>query len=149
MAGLDDVIRSAVPGGNIGKPLLIALGALLASGVLFRGSGAQQSPSLGSQPASTGSGGGLLSGLGGLLDRLQQGGLSHAADSWVGSGQNHPVSSNQLSSALGPDVIRTLAQRSGLSEEEVSQQLSQVLPHLVDRLTPNGRLPTAAELSQL
>lgn len=149
MAGLDDVIRSAVPGGNIGKPLLIALGALLASGVLFRGSGAQQSPSPDPQPASTGSGGGLLSGLGGLLDRLQQGGLSHAANSWVGSGQNHPVSSNQLSSALGPDVIRTLAQRSGLSEEEVSQQLSQVLPHLVDRLTPNGRLPTAAELSQL
>ena len=148
MSGLDDVIRSAVPGGNIGKPLLIALGALLASGALFRGS-APQSPSAGSQPQSTGPVGGLLSGLGGLLDKLEQGGLSHATNSWVGSSQNQPVSSNQLSSALGPDLIKVLAQRSGLSEEEVGKQLSQVLPGLVDKLTPNGRLPTAAELSQM
>ena len=148
MAGLEDVIRSAVPGGNIGKPLLIALGALLASGALFRGS-AQQSPSLGSQPHPTGSAGGLLSGLGGLLDKLQQGGLSHATNSWVGSGQNQTVSPNQLSSALGPDIIKALAQQSGLSEEEVGKHLSQVLPGLVDKLTPNGRLPTVAELSQM
>jgi uncharacterized protein YidB (DUF937 family) len=147
MAGLEDMIRSAVPGGNIGKPLMIALGALLASGALFRG-GAQQSPSLGSQPQSTGSAGGLLSGLGGLLDKLQQGGLSHATNSWVGSGQNQTVSSNQLSSALGPDIIKALAQQSGLSEEDVGKLLSQVLPGLVDKLTPNGRLPTVAELSQ-
>jgi uncharacterized protein YidB (DUF937 family) len=148
MAGLEDMIRSAVPGGNIGKPLMIALGALLASGALFRG-GAQQSPGLGSQPQSTGSAGGLLSGLGGLLDKLQQGGLSHATNSWVGSGQNQTVSSNQLSSALGPDIIKALAQQSGLSEEDVSKHLSQVLPGLVDKLTPNGRLPTVAELSQM
>jgi uncharacterized protein YidB (DUF937 family) len=148
MAGLEDMIRSAVPGGNIGKPLMIALGALLASGALFRG-GAQQSPSPGSQPQPTGSAGGLLSGLGGLLEKLQQGGLSNATNSWVGSGQNQPVSSNQLSSALGPDVIKALAQRSGLSEEDVGKQLSQVLPGLVDKLTPNGRLPTVAELSQM
>jgi uncharacterized protein YidB (DUF937 family) len=149
MAGLEDVIRSAVPGGNIGKPLMIVLGALLASGALFRG-GAQQSPGPGPQPQSTGSAaGGLLSGLGGLLDKLQQGGLRNATNSWVGSGQNHPVSSNQLSSALGPDLIKALAQRSGLSEEDVSNQLSQVLPGLVDKLTPNGRLPTVAELSQM
>jgi uncharacterized protein YidB (DUF937 family) len=146
MAGLEDVIRSAVPGGNIAKPLMIALGALLASGALFRG-GAQQSPGLESQPQSTA--GGLLSGLGGLLDKLQQGGLSNATNSWVGSGQNQPVSSNQLSSALGPDIIKALAQRSGLSEEDVGKQLSEVLPGLVDKLTPNGRLPTVAELSQM
>jgi uncharacterized protein YidB (DUF937 family) len=146
MAGLEDVIRSAVPGGNIAKPLMIALGALLASGALFRG-GARQSPGLESQPQSTA--GGLLSGLGGLLDKLQQGGLSNATNSWVGSGQNQPVSSNQLSSALGPDIIKALAQRSGLSEEDVGKQLSQVLPGLVDKLTPNGRLPTVAELSQM
>jgi uncharacterized protein YidB (DUF937 family) len=148
MPGLEDVIRSSVPGGNLGKPLMIALGALLASGVLFRG-GAQQSASTGSQSASAGSAGGLLSGLGGLLDKLQQGGLSSATNSWVGSGQNQPVSANQLSSALGPDVIKNLAQRSGLSEDDLSKQLSQVLPGLVDKLTPNGRLPTMAELSQM
>jgi uncharacterized protein YidB (DUF937 family) len=154
MAGFDDMVRSAVPGGNIGKPLLLALGALLASGALFRNRAQQsqipqQSPSPGSEAQSTGSAGGLLSGLGGLLDTLRQGGLSHAADSWVGGSQNHPVSSNELSSALGPDLIRALAQRSGLSEEEVGNQLSKVLPGLVDKLTPNGRLPTEAEVSRI
>jgi uncharacterized protein YidB (DUF937 family) len=148
MPGLEDVIRSAVPGGNIGKPLMIALGALLASGALFRG-GAQQPASAGSQSASAGSAGGLLSGLGGLLDKLQQGGLSNATNSWVGNGQNQSVSPNQLNSALGPDVIKNLAQRTGLSEDDLSKQLSQVLPGLVDKLTPNGRLPTMAELSQM
>jgi uncharacterized protein YidB (DUF937 family) len=85
--------------------------------------------------------------LGGLLDKLQKGGLGGLADSWVGKGQNQPVSPNQLGPALGPDIIKALAQRSGLSEEEVTKQLSQILPGVVDKLTPAGRLPTLAELS--
>jgi uncharacterized protein YidB (DUF937 family) len=104
---------------------------------------------MGAQSPSTGAAGGLLSGLGGLLDKLQQGGLSNATNSWVGNGQNQPVSSNQLSSALGPEVIKPLAQQSGLSEDDLGKQLSQVLPGLVDKLTPNGRLPTVAELSKM
>ena len=87
--------------------------------------------------------------LGGLLDKLQKDGLGNVVNSWVGPGQNQPVSPKQLGPALGPDIIKTLAQRSGLSEEELTRQLSQVLPGLVDKLTPNGRLPTVAELSQL
>ena len=148
MAGLDDMIRSAAPGGNIGKPLMIALGALLASGVLFRGGGAGPTASAGSQPASNEGTGGLLGGLGGLLSKLQQGGLGNLANSWVGSGQNQPVSPGQLGSALGPNIIKTLAQQSGISEEELTKQLAQILPGVVDKLTPNGRLPTLAELSQ-
>jgi len=58
------------------------------------------------------------------------------------------VAPGQLGSALGPSIIRMLAQKSGLSEEEITKQLSQVLPGIVDKLTPNGKLPTAAELSQ-
>ena len=146
MSGFDDMIRSAAPGGNIGKPLMLALGALLASGVLFRGSGAGQTASPGS--TSDDGSGGVLGGLGGLLSKLEQGGLGSAANSWVGSGQNQPVSPGQLGTALGPTIIKTLAQRSGMSEEELTKQLSQVLPGLVDKLTPNGRMPTAAELSQ-
>lgn len=149
MSGLEDMIRSSAPGGNIGKPLMIALGALLASGVLFRGGGAQQSASPSLQPAPDEGAGGLLAGLGGLLDKLKQGGLNNQTNSWVGNGQNQPVPPNQLGSALGPDVIKTLAQRSGLSEDDLTQQLSQALPGLVDRLTPDGRLPTAAELSRM
>jgi uncharacterized protein YidB (DUF937 family) len=150
MPGLEDMIRSSVPGGNIGKPLMIALAALLASGALFRGGGAGQPGSTGTQPTSDDTtGGGLLSGLGGLLNKLQQGGLGNATNSWVGSGQNQPVSPGQVGSALGPSIIKTLSQQTGLSEDQLTQQLSQVLPGLVDKLTPNGRLPTVAELSQM
>ena len=149
MPGLEDMLRSAVPGGKIGKPVLLALLALLASGALF-GGGAGRSASAPSQPkADEGAGGGLLGGLGGLLDKLQKGGLGDAANSWVGTGQNKPVPPGQVGSALGPDIIKTLAQRSGLSEEELTKQLSQVLPGVVDKLTPQGRLPTLAELSDL
>jgi len=141
--GVEGVLGSAVPGGNIGKPLMLALVALLASGALFRGGGAA-----GSQPSSDQGAGGLLGGLGGLLNKLQQGGLGHLTNSWTGSGQNQPVSPGQLGSALGPTLIKTLAEKSGLSEDEITKQLAQVLPGLVDNLTPNGRLPTVAELSQ-
>jgi uncharacterized protein YidB (DUF937 family) len=149
MAGLEDMLRSAAPGGNIGKPLMIALGALLASGALFRASGAGQPASAGAQSTSNESAGGVLSGLGGLLNKLEQGGLGDATNSWVGSGQNQPVSPTQLGSALGPNIIKTLAQKSGLSEDELTKQLSQALPGIINKLTPNGRLPTVAELTQM
>ena len=148
MAGLEDMIRSSAPGGNIGKPLMLALLALFASGALFRGGGARAADTP-TQPTSDEGAGGLLGGLGGLLDKLQKGGLGNAANSWVGSGQNQPVPPGQLGSALGPDIIKTLAQRSGLSEEEITKQLSQALPGVVDKLTPQGRVPTVAELSEL
>ena len=148
MSGFDDMIRSAAPGGNIGKPLMIALGALLASGALFRQAGAGQTASVPTQPTSDEGAGGVLGGLGGLLNKLEQGGLGDVTKSWVGSGQNQPVSPGQLGSALGPSIIKMLSQKSGISEEEITKQLSQVLPELVDKLTPSGRLPTLAELSQ-
>ena len=147
MASSEDAIRSAVPGG-IGKPLILALLALLASGALFGRGSKEGSATKGSEAAPDEGHGGLLGGLGGLVDKLQKGGLGNVVNSWVGPGQNQPVSPNQLGPALGPDIIKTLAQRSGLSEEELIRQLSQVLPGLVDKLTPNGRLPTLAELSQ-
>ena len=146
MAGLEDMIRSSAPGGSIGKPLMLALLALLASGALFGRGG---SSSANTQPTSDTGAGGLLGGLGGLLDKLQKGGLGEVANSWVGSGQNKPVSPGQLGPALGPDIIKTLAQRSGLSEEEITSRLSQILPGVVDKLTPQGRLPTLAEVSDL
>jgi uncharacterized protein YidB (DUF937 family) len=129
--------------------LIIALLALLASGALFGRGGKETTATKGSQPAAPDQGaGGLLGGLGGLVDKLQKGGLGGLVNSWVGPGQNQPVSPGQLGSALGPDIIKTLAQRSGLSEEEITKSLSQILPGVVDKLTPQGRLPTIAELSE-
>jgi uncharacterized protein YidB (DUF937 family) len=154
MAGLNDAIRNAFPGG-IGKPLMLGLGALLASGVLTRGLSGQaasagQTAGTGSQPATdTSDAGGVLGGLGGLLNKLEQGGLGDQTKSWVGSGQNQPVSPGQLSQALGPNIIKTLSQVTGLSEDDLNKQLSQAIPVVVNTLTPNGRLPTAAELSKL
>jgi uncharacterized protein YidB (DUF937 family) len=155
MANLDEVIRSAVPGGNIAKPLMIALLGLLASGALFK-SGDTQAPAPAAKPqpapanpanpANEGAGG-LLAGLGGLLERFQQGGQGNVINSWIGSGQNQPVQPGQLGTVLGPNIIKALAQSSGLSEAELTKQLSQALPGVVDKLTPNGRMPTLAELA--
>src|SRR5262249_49902085 len=147
MASSEDVIQKPVPGA-IGTPLMLALLALLASGALFGRGGKERPATKGSQAIPEEGAGGLHGGLGGLVDKLQKGGLGSLVNSWVGSGQNQSVSPNQLGPALGPDIIKTLGQRSGLSEEELTRQLSQVLPALVDKLTPNGRLPTLAELSQ-
>ena len=149
MANLDDVIRNAVPGGNIAKPLMIALLGLLASGALFK-SGGTQPPATKPQPSPSNEGaGGLFAGLGGLLERFQQGGQGHVMNSWIGSGQNQPVQPGQLGTILGPNIIKALAQSSGLSEQELTKQLSQVLPGVVDKLTPHGRMPTLAELGDL
>jgi uncharacterized protein YidB (DUF937 family) len=82
MAGLNDVIRSST-GGSIAKPLMLALGALLASNVLFGGKG--QTASASAQPTTdTSDPGGVAGGLGGLVNKLQQGGLGDVVNSWVG-----------------------------------------------------------------
>ncbi|MGA6995713.1 MAG: YidB family protein [Pseudolabrys sp.] len=139
MGTLDDVLGSAVPQGSVAKPLIIALGALLASGALFKNanSGAASPSSPAPSPPSPD----LQAGLGGLLNQFQQNGLGDVMKSWISPGQNQPVSPNQLSSALGPQIIQILAQKTGLSEQEITSHLSQILPNVVDQLTPNGRLP--------
>ena len=102
---------NAVPGGNIGKPLLIALGALLVGKMLSGGgdekAGQPPAPApAGQAPADASTAdGGLLGGLGGLLDRLKNAGHGEAADSWVGAGQNKQIDAGALASALGPQVI--------------------------------------------
>ncbi|MGX7872672.1 YidB family protein [Mesorhizobium sp. ORM6] len=135
---------NAVPGGNITKPLMIAPGALLVGKMLSGRSAEQpdQAPTPAPTPAGTTSAdGGLLGGLGGLLDKLRDAGHGNVADSWVGTGQNQSINANDLGNALGPQVIREIAQRTGLNEQELLQQLSTALPGIVDKLTPNGQVP--------
>ena len=88
--------------------------------------------------------GGAAGGLGALLQQLQQGGLGEAAQSWVSTGENQAVSGEQLQSALGADRIEALAQQAGLPTGELAGQLAQLLPQVVDRLTPDGQLPAGA-----
>lgn len=143
---------NAVPGGNIAKPLLIALGALLVGKMLSGKSAEQTDQDQSPAPApteTTSADGGLAGGLGGLLDKLKNAGHGNAADSWVGSGQNQPINANDLGNALGPQVIREIAQRAGMSEQDVVKQLSAALPGIVDQLTPNGQVPSQGQLASI
>lgn len=88
-----------------------------------------------------GGGNGGAGGLGGLLAMAQQAGLGNVVASWIGTGQNLPISADQLQSLLGSDQVAAIAQKLGLSPDVASQMLSQVLPHAVDHLTPDGQVP--------
>ena len=90
----------------------------------------------------------LSCGLGDLLKQFQQQGLGDQADSWVSNGPNKQVSPGDLGSALGADQIEALASQSGLSRDDLLQGLSQFLPDVVNKLTPDGRLPDENEMSR-
>jgi len=81
-------------------------------------------------------------GLGDLISKFQQGGLGDVAASWVGSGQNMPVSADQLSNVFGSDMLNQIASQLGVSQSEAAGQLSQMLPEVVNHLTPNGQAPS-------
>ncbi len=80
-------------------------------------------------------------GLGGLVEKFQQGGLGDIMNSWVGTGQNQPIAPEQLGGVLGEDAIAGFARQMGLNPQDALGQLSQMLPHVVDKLTPDGQLP--------
>ena len=158
MGLLDDVLGSAVPGGNLAKPLMIGLAALLGAravggglGNLLGGTrtGAQTPPAAPpAQPATPSqSQGGLFGGLSGLLQSFQQGGHGEVMNSWIGPGQNQPIAPDQLHQALGPDAVNNLSRLTGLPADQLVSELSRVLPGVVDKLTPQGRMPTQAEMS--
>jgi len=87
-------------------------------------------------------------GIAGLLQKFQQGGLGDVASSWIGTGQNLPISADQLQGVLGGDMLGQLAGKLGIAPETASSQLADVLPGLVDKLTPNGELPQGDLMAQ-
>jgi uncharacterized protein YidB (DUF937 family) len=91
-------------------------------------------PAGGSAPAQTG-------GLGDLVESFRTKGLGDVVDSWVGTGANKPVTETQVSQGIDASIIDGLAAQTGLSREELLKRLSQVLPQVVDGMTPNGRMP--------
>jgi uncharacterized protein YidB (DUF937 family) len=96
---------------------------------------------LGGALGGAGAGGLLSGGLGELVDRFKQAGHGETAESWVNTGPNKEIAPPQLEQAIGPDVLATLSQQTGLSREELLARLSRELPQAVDRYTPDGRVP--------
>lgn len=84
---------------------------------------------------------GPAGGLGGLISKFQQGGLGDVIGSWVGTGQNLPISPDQLRQVLGGDAIGQIAQQLGVSHGDAAGQLAQLLPQAIDHLTPHGQVP--------
>jgi uncharacterized protein YidB (DUF937 family) len=80
-------------------------------------------------------------GLQGVVNEFDRNGLGATVRSWVGTGPNQPISAAEVQRALGPDLLQQLSAKSGLSVQELTQKLAQVLPQAVDRLTPDGAIP--------
>jgi uncharacterized protein YidB (DUF937 family) len=83
-------------------------------------------------------------GLGGLVEKLKSGGLADAVSSWVSTGQNQPVSGDELNSAVGPEAIGKIAEKLGVPKEQATALLAQYLPLVIDKLTPKGRVEEAS-----
>lgn len=86
-------------------------------------------------------------GLAALVSKLSDSGLGDAVGSWVGKGENAPVSADQLKQALGDDTVRQVAEEAGVSEGEAAGGLAELLPKVVDQLTPDGEVPGADDLA--
>lgn len=129
--GLFDSVLGAVAGhlqGNAGlQDLLGAVG---------------NNPQLMQMAASLLGNDGAAGGLGGLVAKFQQAGLGDVVTSWIGSGQNQGISPEQLGNVLGKDTLAGLAQQFGMNGGDATQQLADMLPGLVDALTPGGSAPT-------
>ncbi len=87
-------------------------------------------------------------GLQGLIQTFKEKGLGDAVSSWISTGENRPVSGDQIQHALGGNLIQQIAEQLGSSRAEVSGGLSSLLPQIIDKLTPNGTLPEDDSLQQ-
>lgn len=87
-----------------------------------------------------------IGGLEGLVKTFQQGGLGEIVNSWVSSGQNLPISAEQIQSVLGGSALQDIAAKLGVSPQQASGSLAEVLPQWVDSMTPNGQLPEGGDL---
>jgi uncharacterized protein YidB (DUF937 family) len=140
--GFGDNPNPAQPGTAPSGPGGGAFGGL---GDLFKGLGG----GTGMAAGAGGLGGLLTGGLGDLLKQFQGAGKEDVARSWVGTGQNQPITPADLGTVLTPEQIDFLMARTGLSRVELLAGLSEQLPKAVDHLTPEGRLPTPDEMNRV
>ena len=88
-----------------------------------------------------GGGAGGLGGLAGLAEQFQRGGMGDVMSSWIGKGENLPIAPDQLGDVLGGDLLGKLTQQTGMGQGDLLGQLSQLLPQMVDKATPDGAIP--------
>jgi uncharacterized protein YidB (DUF937 family) len=87
-------------------------------------------------------------GIGGIVSKFTQGGLGDVVNSWVSTGANKPVSTGQISDVLGQDTLSQIAAKTGLPINDVAGKVSEFLPNIVDKLTPNGKVEDGNILDQ-
>ncbi len=80
-------------------------------------------------------------GLGGLLGKMQQQGMGDQMQSWIGTGQNQPISPDALSQIFGQGQLGRIAEQLGMSQQDAAGGLAQMLPNVVDEMTPQGQIP--------
>ena len=124
---------------------LLAYRALKGKGGLAGMFGSDQSPDSSGDPLS---GGALGGGLKDLLDRFRQSGQEDKVQSWVSKGSNKPIAPQELEQTLGEERIQWLVEQTGLPRDQLLSGLSNELPDAIDKLTPEGRVPTDEELSR-
>jgi len=90
-----------------------------------------------------------VGGISGLQQMFEKQGLGGVVSSWIGTGQNLPISSEQLQGVLHSEALQNAAQKAGMDPSQLAGMMSQLLPHIVDKLTPNGQIPDAGSLMQM
>ena len=80
-------------------------------------------------------------GVQGVVSEFERNGLGQTVQSWVGTGPNDPIAPADIQRVIGPDLLQKLSEKSGISQQDLAQHLSQILPRAVDHLTPNGVIP--------
>ena len=80
-------------------------------------------------------------GVQGVVNEFERNGFGQTVQSWVGTGPNQPISADDIQRVIGPDLLQKLSEKSGVSQQDLAQHLSQILPKAVDHLTPNGVIP--------
>ena len=167
MALLDGILGSGMRRGSGMSPITMALLGLLAyktfkgknlsdvfgggsnAGSQTGGLGGLLQGGLGGLLGGSAAGGILSGGLGDLLKQFQNNGLGDKVDSWISTGENNPIQPTDLERALGEERISWLMQQTGMSREALLAGLSQELPQAVDKLTPQGRIPTDQEAGRM
>jgi uncharacterized protein YidB (DUF937 family) len=125
MGLLDSVLGGMLGGGQQQQGGAGALISIIAGMLATQGGG-----------ASSGAGG-----LAGLAEQFQRGGMGDVMSSWIGKGENLPIDPDQLGNVLGGDLLGKLTQQTGMGQGDLLGQLSQLLPQMVDRATPEGEIP--------